>query len=124
MTRMTESYFPLPESRGGWRVPEDAHRVREVAGIDPQALEAARSWNADLGIASSIAIVRRGYLVAEWYEYGTDTDTRFNIYLDRNNPEAGRRMTSIPRNKRLGAGQSKYEKTGDNADVAHATLLQ
>ena len=58
-------------------MPTDAGEARESAGVDLAKLQAARSWNADLGIASSIAVVRRGYLVAEWYEYGTDPDTRW-----------------------------------------------
>ena len=80
MAERNDEYYPLPESRGGWRVPADPGEAREVARIDPEQLQAARAWNADLGIISSVAVVRRGYLVAEWYEFGTDPDTRFNIY--------------------------------------------
>jgi len=80
MAEKIDFYFPPPESLGGWRALADAGEVRELAGIDLQGLDAARAWNAGLGIASSIAIVRRGYLVAEWYERGTDPNARFNIY--------------------------------------------
>lgn len=80
MAEMTDSYYPPSESGGGWRELGNASEVREIAGMDPRRLETARAWNTGLGIASSIAIVRRGYLVAEWYERGTGPDTRFNIY--------------------------------------------
>jgi CubicO group peptidase (beta-lactamase class C family) len=75
----TDSY-PAPESNGGWRVLAGADEVRELAGMDLPALAPARAWNAQHGVASSIAIVRRGYLVAEWYENGTSPDTQFNIH--------------------------------------------
>lgn len=80
MSESTTDYYPAAESHGGWRVPGDASQVRELAGMDLQALAPARAWNARFGVASAIVVVRRGYLVAEWYENGTDPDTRFNIH--------------------------------------------
>jgi CubicO group peptidase (beta-lactamase class C family) len=73
-------YFPPAESDGGWRVPASADQARGLARMDLGALAPARAWNAEFGVPSAIAIVRRGYLVAEWYENGTHPDTRFNIH--------------------------------------------
>ena len=73
-------YYPPAESNGGWRVLVSADQVRELAGMDAGALAPARAWNAQFGIPSVVAIVRRGYLVAEWCENGTAPDTRFNIH--------------------------------------------
>jgi CubicO group peptidase (beta-lactamase class C family) len=72
--------YPVAESKGGWQILVGADAVREQAGMDLRALAPARAWNADLGIPSVVAIVRRGYLVAEWCEHGTQPDTRFNIH--------------------------------------------
>ncbi len=72
--------FPPPESQGGWTVLDSARQVRELAGMDRDALAPAREWNAKFGIPSVVAIVRRGYLVAEWFENRTYHDTRFNIH--------------------------------------------
>jgi CubicO group peptidase (beta-lactamase class C family) len=76
----TTGYYPPPESQGGWRALSGPDRVRELAGMELGALEPARAWNARFGIPSAVAIVRRGYLVAEWYENGTAPDSRFNIH--------------------------------------------
>ncbi|NLE44776.1 MAG: beta-lactamase family protein [Chloroflexi bacterium] len=74
------AYFPPPESGGGWRLAKEQDDSLRLAGIDVGALGPARAWNAAFGITSSVAVVRKGYLVAEWYEGGAQPDTRFNIY--------------------------------------------
>jgi len=74
------AYYPCPESEGGWRTLEGAGALREVAGMDLAKLRAARDWNAALGITSSVVVIRRGYLIAEWYEKGAGPDTAYNIY--------------------------------------------
>jgi CubicO group peptidase (beta-lactamase class C family) len=79
-TQNTTTIYPPPESQGGWQLLDGADQVRELAGMDLDALAPARAWNADLGIQSVIAIVRHGYLVAEWFEVLAFPDTRFNIY--------------------------------------------
>src|SRR5262245_40781162 len=75
-----QNYYPPPESVGGWRALVDSAQARTVAGIDLTALAPARAWNAQHGVASVVVIIRRGYLVAEWYENGAGPHTRFNIY--------------------------------------------
>jgi CubicO group peptidase (beta-lactamase class C family) len=79
-TNATTDHYPAPESQGGWPALLDAEPVRELAGMDLAALAPARAWNVRHGVPSSIAIVRHGYLVAEWYENGTAPDTCFNIH--------------------------------------------
>jgi CubicO group peptidase (beta-lactamase class C family) len=72
--------YPPAESKGGWHVLDGADQVRQLAGMDLGVLAPARDWNAQFGIPSVIAIVRHGYLVAEWFENNTFPDTRFNIH--------------------------------------------
>jgi CubicO group peptidase (beta-lactamase class C family) len=76
----TTDYYPPAESKGGWRAPASGDQARALAGVDVEALAPARAWNAEFGVPSAIAIVRHGYLVAEWYEHATFPDTRFNIH--------------------------------------------
>jgi CubicO group peptidase (beta-lactamase class C family) len=69
-------YFPPPESQGGWRtlVPEggvpDAEqkeRIREVAGVDWEKLAEAQEYNLQVDGPSVLLVVRRGWIVGEWY---------------------------------------------------------
>ena len=80
MSDETKNYYPLPESKGGWRSPKEAGQIRALAGIDLDKLSPARAWNIQFQVTSAVVIVRRGYLVAEWYENGALPDTKFNIY--------------------------------------------
>jgi len=74
-----DSYFPPLESAGGWRVAGSADRALELAGMDLDALEPAHIWNAATGFASSVLIIRHGYVVAEWFEQGSLAETRYYI---------------------------------------------
>jgi CubicO group peptidase (beta-lactamase class C family) len=64
------TYFPPPDSQGGWRTTKDAAEARALAGIDLERLEvaarAAERSNADNG---GLLVVSKGYLVLERY-YG------------------------------------------------------
>jgi CubicO group peptidase (beta-lactamase class C family) len=73
-------YYPPCESRGGWRRADGEKEARELAGVDLRSLERARLWNLGLGFASSVVVIRKGYLVAEWHEGGATPETCFNIY--------------------------------------------
>lgn len=64
------TYFPPPDTEGGWRTTKDAAEARALAGIDlarlEQAARAAERSNADNG---GLLVVSKGYLVLERY-YG------------------------------------------------------
>jgi CubicO group peptidase (beta-lactamase class C family) len=77
---VTGAYFPPPESAGGWRRAGGAEQARALAGVDLEALAPAQAWNAAFGVPSAVVIIRHGYLVAEWYEQGSDPAMPFNIY--------------------------------------------
>ena len=42
--RQEGGYFPLSESKGGWRKLDGADEIRRIAGMDPQELEELRQW--------------------------------------------------------------------------------
>lgn len=82
------SYFPPPEDQGGWRslLPETGEpdsqqkaKIREVVGVNWDKLGEAWSHNASAPGATGLVVIRKGYLVGEWYR-GGDRTKRFNIY--------------------------------------------
>ena len=68
MMDQASAYYPPPESQGGWRRLEDPDQIRALAGMDVEALAPARAWNRQFDVPSSVIIIRRGYLIAEWHE--------------------------------------------------------
>jgi CubicO group peptidase (beta-lactamase class C family) len=81
-------YFPPPETQGGWRslLPESGEpddtakaRIRDTAGVDWDALKAAWDHNATAPGASGLLVIRKGYVVGEWYKDAEPSRT-FNIY--------------------------------------------
>jgi CubicO group peptidase (beta-lactamase class C family) len=65
-TERAESYFPPPESRGGWRKLEKHDDIRRLAGADPVKLEGLKQWLLESDDRNFAAVViRRGYVVLE-----------------------------------------------------------
>lgn len=61
-----QSYFPPPESRGGWRKLDEPRDIRQLAGMDPDKLTKLRAWlrgSDDRPFAA--VVIRRGYIVME-----------------------------------------------------------
>ena len=78
----TETYYPPPESKGGWRWIEEPREVRELAGMDPERLDLVRQVHEFLygGDSWSIVVIRHGYLVKEFYTFNVLIPTRFDIW--------------------------------------------
>jgi CubicO group peptidase (beta-lactamase class C family) len=81
-------YFPPPESKGGWRSllppkgePGTAQKaeIAGKAGVNWDRLREAWDHNARVEGASGLLVIRRGYIVGEWYTEG-GPDTTFNTY--------------------------------------------
>src|SRR5437763_582500 len=78
----TATYYPPPESQGGWRWLKEPEEIRSLAGMDPdrlarigqeqEALYGHESW--------SIVIIRHGYLAREFYTFNVLIPTRFDIW--------------------------------------------
>ena len=69
------SYFPLPESHGGWRKLERDEDIRAVAGMNPEKLAQLKQWLLDSDERNFAAVViRRGHLVLE-VERGNSSKT-------------------------------------------------
>ncbi len=82
------NYFPPPESKGGWRTllpdkgePNDEQKavIAQKAGVDWDKLKLAWDHNAAVEGASGLLVIRKGYVVGEWYKDG-NRDKTFNIY--------------------------------------------
>jgi len=69
------SYFPPPESRGGWRAMERDEDIRAVAGMNPAKLAELKQWLLDSDKRNFAAVViRRGHVVLE-VERGNSSKT-------------------------------------------------
>jgi CubicO group peptidase (beta-lactamase class C family) len=62
-----QTYFPPPDSQGGWRTLKDAKEIREKAGLDLAQLENAYDFTSRCSQNGGLLIVRHGYLVFEKY---------------------------------------------------------
>lgn len=61
-----DTYFPPPESQGGWRQLRTPQEVRRLGGMDPDKLTELRQWLLDSDKRNFAAVViRRGYVVLE-----------------------------------------------------------
>jgi CubicO group peptidase (beta-lactamase class C family) len=61
------TYFPPPDSLGGWRTLTDPDQIREIAGLDPTALDEAFNFARTTSANGGLLVVRHGYLVYEKY---------------------------------------------------------
>ena len=82
------TYYPPSEDLGGWRSllpdsgePGSEHKakIRDVAGVDWDRLKAAWDHNAAAPGSSGLLVIRKGFIVGEWYKDG-DRNKTYNIY--------------------------------------------
>jgi len=76
------TYFPPPESEGGWRYLLRDEDVRSIAGMDPEKLHLLQNIQELIfgGDSWSIVIIRNGYLVREFYTFNMQVPSRFDIW--------------------------------------------
>jgi CubicO group peptidase (beta-lactamase class C family) len=72
------TYFPPPETAGGWRTlvsasetpsAEAKQRIRDVAGLEWDRLQDAWTYSTSLGGPSSVVVIRHGWIAGEWHNY-------------------------------------------------------
>ncbi len=63
----TKTYFPLPDSLGGWRTLTGPEEIKKVAGIDPFKLNSAFDFVRTTTDNGGLLVVKNGYLVYEKY---------------------------------------------------------
>ena len=74
-----DTYTPPPESAGGWRWCKTPDEVRALTGMDPDKLKLLKEEQLQLFAGPwQIIIIRKGYLVAEWYGVPTMPTTTFD----------------------------------------------
>ena len=85
---MPTEYFPPPESQGDWRsllppngIPNASQKqvIQQKCGIDWDALQSVWEYTRTAGGNSGFLVIRRGYIVGEWY-HGCNHSTTYNIY--------------------------------------------
>ncbi|MDB6131945.1 MAG: serine hydrolase [Verrucomicrobiales bacterium] len=62
-----KTYFPPPDSEGGWRDLTDPAQIRQLAGMDAERLERAYQLTERSSKNGGLLVVRHGYLVLEKY---------------------------------------------------------
>jgi CubicO group peptidase (beta-lactamase class C family) len=76
-----QTYYPPSESAGGWRRCRNDDEVRNKAGMDPQRLHLIGQGQLQFyGGPWAIAIVRKGYLVGEWFGVPAMPATTFDVW--------------------------------------------
>jgi CubicO group peptidase (beta-lactamase class C family) len=66
-THAADTYFPPPDSEGGWREAKTAKEVRELAGMELWKLEAAHEMTQRSTANGGLVVVHNGYLCWERY---------------------------------------------------------
>jgi CubicO group peptidase (beta-lactamase class C family) len=75
------TYYPPSESAGGWRRCAKDDEVRSQAGMDAQQLRLIGQTQGQVyGGPWAIVIVRKGYLVAEWFGVPAMPATTFDVW--------------------------------------------
>ena len=78
---LAQTYYPPSESAGGWRRCRNDDDVRNKAGMDPRRLHLiAQAQSQVYGGPWAIAIVRKGYLVGEWFGVPAMPATTFDVW--------------------------------------------
>jgi CubicO group peptidase (beta-lactamase class C family) len=63
-----ETYFPPPESNGGWRKLTDSEQIRTITGMDFEKLDKLERWLFETGSDKhdfALVVIRHGYIVLE-----------------------------------------------------------
>jgi CubicO group peptidase (beta-lactamase class C family) len=78
---LAQTYYPPSESAGGWRRCRNDEDVRNKAGMNPERLHLiAQAQLQVYGGPWAIAIVRKGYLVGEWFGVPAMPATTFDVW--------------------------------------------
>jgi len=76
------TYYPPPESAGGWRYLSTPEEVRELGGISPEKLDLTFEVQEMVngGDSWGVVIIHHGYLVREHYTFNVLVPTRFDVW--------------------------------------------
>lgn len=75
------SYYPPPESEGGWRRCKNDEEVRRLAGMDPRKLDLVGRENVTLyGGPWALLVIRHGYIAGEWMGVPAMPQTTFDVW--------------------------------------------
>jgi len=87
--RAAGTYFPPPDTEGGWRTLKDAAQIRKLGGMDVRKLDQAFEYAQRTSQHGGLLVVRHGWLVYERY-YG-----RGNRDANAATASVGKAYTSI-----------------------------
>lgn len=64
----SESYFPEPETKGGWRKNFDPDFIRDL-GLDPKGVRQFGAYNLRVDGTTSAIVIKDGWVIGEWYHH-------------------------------------------------------
>ena len=81
-SRNKDSYYPQPESQGGWRFLKEKSKVKSLTNVSLGKLdELVRRYRLFFDThASGIVIIRNGYVIKEHYSFMTLPGSRFDVW--------------------------------------------
>lgn len=78
LTSCSETYFPEPESKGGWRKNFTKEFISSL-GLDPKGVGEFGAYNLAVEATSSAIVIKDGWVIGEWYAHPGEQDK--NIYV-------------------------------------------
>jgi CubicO group peptidase (beta-lactamase class C family) len=81
VANLERTYYPPPESKGGWRYLIEPEKIRGIAGMNHEKLEILKEKIGFIhaGCAWSVAVIRHGYLACEFHSFGATIATRYLV---------------------------------------------
>ena len=78
LSSCSETYFPEPESEGGWRRNTD-RKFLISHDLNPKGVSNFLAYNLELKGATSAIVIKDGWVVGEWYRKGYSKDDKLYV---------------------------------------------
>lgn len=75
LSSCSETYFPEPDSEGGWRKNSEPEFIRDL-GLDTGGLDDFGAYNFKVGFFSSVIVIKDGWVIKEWYAHPREKPSR------------------------------------------------
>ena len=78
LSSCSDTYFPEPESEGGWRKKRDPKFLISL-DLNPKGVSNFLAYNLELKGATSALVIKDGWVVGEWYRKGYSKDDKLYV---------------------------------------------
>ena len=80
LTSCSETYFPEPESEGGWRKNRDPEFLKSL-DLNPRGVNNFLAYNLQVEDSASAIVIKDGWVVGEWYAKQKNISEKTKIYV-------------------------------------------